>query len=574
MISIKRLASALCLAICFSSPSNAQNISDQITQYNMGDDGHVSVPLPFPFPFYGQTFNDSWMYDNGVVSFKQPGTQGALNPWQWSSQPFSNNMNGSYFISPLWADIAPKWGVTSYTTQTDGSYMKYNWNNISEYYSGGTRLSTFSLTIRPDGTFNADYINLNLNTSNIAVGYVGDPTKGEYTQTYYAPYGTNIQNETIANWSGYTLLPPPQYPTQCTTNPLYSTECPGYNQALALQNSTVPTTVTPTITTVANETIQTDIPASVVPTTSVTPESTTTITTTAPTPIASVSPTPSTSTPSVSTSTTPTANNPQPKVGEVSQSGGSSNRPTTSQILSIVAGEQSRIASVERSAVEQTTQQANAASSNSTQQAETIASQSQSQSITSSIQASQQTLQSLIIENSSQLGISTNTISSTISSTTSYGQLNIDSQQYNNSGLRINESQPSNENVVYLNRNIQNEELSRFDISKQTSNNSERELIEQNSISLQREINQDSPSVSVNQKTKDNELAGGISLALLVKQPIGFENYMSIIPDVKFYVPKEIYKGQQTVDNRRASRGLFGANDSRHAEMVNQQYGR
>jgi hypothetical protein len=51
-----------------------------------------------------------------------------------------------------------------------------------------------------------------------------------------------------------------------------------------------------------------------------------------------------------------------------------------------------------------------------------------------------------------------------------------------------------------------------------------------------------------------------------------FTAYSVTIPDAPFYRPYEIYKGQQTVDNRNASRGLIGPSDSRHNEMINQQY--
>lgn len=545
----------------------------------MGDDGQVNVPLPFSFPFYGQTFNNSWMYDNGVVSFKQPDTQGALSPWQWSSQPFSNQMGSSYFISPLWADIAPKWGTTNYSTTTDGTFMRYKWDNISEYYSGGTRLSTFSLTIRPDGTFSSNYSGLNLNTSNTSVGYVGDPTKGEYTQVYYAPFGTNIQNGTISNWSGATTPPPPQYPAQCTTNPLFSTECPGYAQALALQNAT-PTTTTTTVTSptapVVSEPTQTTATPTVVaapaPSTTVTEPVTNATPTVTSSPVNNASAT--SSTPSVATTASPTANNPQPKVGEVAQSGGSSSKSnvSTSQILSIVATEQSRVSSVEKSAVEQTTQQANAVASSVTQQAESVASQSQSQSIATSIQAGQISSQNAIGGSNNQSGFSINAQSVVNASIASYGQPQNDLQQGNNTGLRLTESQITNENIVLASRTPQAEDNSRFDNTRQTTSTPDRTLIEQNQVTQQPEVRQNAPMVSVNQRVRDNELAGGVSLTSIVKQPTGFELYMAAIPDVKFYAPKEVYRGQRNVDNARLLRGLTRGSDDLHQQMINQQY--
>ena len=52
----------------------------------------------------------------------------------------------------------------------------------------------------------------------------------------------------------------------------------------------------------------------------------------------------------------------------------------------------------------------------------------------------------------------------------------------------------------------------------------------------------------------------------------GFDAYNVALKDVPFYRPYSIYGNQKTIDNRRASRGLFGASDSRHDEMVQSQY--
>jgi hypothetical protein len=79
-------------------------------------------------------------------------------------------------------------------------------------------------------------------------------------------------------------------------------------------------------------------------------------------------------------------------------------------------------------------------------------------------------------------------------------------------------------------------------------------------------------SSTAGQSPENNELAGGISMAALAVQPVGFSAYYSTLPDGTFYAPREIYRGQQTVDNVRALRGL--GSDRLHQEMVNQQYGR
>lgn len=68
------------------------------------------------------------------------------------------------------------------------------------------------------------------------------------------------------------------------------------------------------------------------------------------------------------------------------------------------------------------------------------------------------------------------------------------------------------------------------------------------------------------------ELAGGISVAQF-QAAVDLTAYTSLVMrDAAFYAPREIYRGQQTVDNRQALRGL--GTDRLHQEMVDQQYRR
>ena len=65
---------------------------------------------------------------------------------------------------------------------------------------------------------------------------------------------------------------------------------------------------------------------------------------------------------------------------------------------------------------------------------------------------------------------------------------------------------------------------------------------------------------------------GGVSIAAIARTPQGFESYMSMLPDSRFYDPREIYRGQRVVDNARVQRALSGASDRLHQQMVDQQY--
>ena len=66
-------------------------------------------------------------------------------------------------------------------------------------------------------------------------------------------------------------------------------------------------------------------------------------------------------------------------------------------------------------------------------------------------------------------------------------------------------------------------------------------------------------------------LEGGADMNALSKPPADFNSYLSAqMLDGQFYADKEIYKGQQNVDNARVLRGL--GTDRLHQQMVDQQW--
>lgn len=78
---------------------------------------------------------------------------------------------------------------------------------------------------------------------------------------------------------------------------------------------------------------------------------------------------------------------------------------------------------------------------------------------------------------------------------------------------------------------------------------------------------------AVNSKAQDNDAAGSVTIAAIAKMPVGYDLYTSMtLKDVTFYKPEEVYRGQKTVDNVRLLRGLTGASDRVHQEMVDSQY--
>ena len=76
-------------------------------------------------------------------------------------------------------------------------------------------------------------------------------------------------------------------------------------------------------------------------------------------------------------------------------------------------------------------------------------------------------------------------------------------------------------------------------------------------------------------QTMDEQTANQAYIVATMNFVPGFEAYGTArLPDAAGYRPYEIYRGQTTVDNRRLMRGLTGASDQRHADMVNSQYER
>lgn len=279
------------------------------------------------------------MYDNGIVSFLNPSDPQAVNPGQWSAPP-GLGFSGKYYIAALWADIAPT-ASTQYKTIYDGASLKYLWNNVSEYYSGGTRLNSFSTTIKPDGSVATSYYSLNLNTSNVIAGTVGDPELGEITQIYSANFGTQVS--TIPDWS---LAGKPD---PCSGSQYWLPGCPGYKAPEVVEAQPQPQTA-------QESAVATPEPA-------VVPQSTT-----------AQQPTPVTST---QTQTVQRAADITPSSAPQQQRASPS--ISTGAILQIVRSEQSRVQAVEAAAVSTSQQQAQETVTASVQQ--TTATQSAKSSV-------------------------------------------------------------------------------------------------------------------------------------------------------------------------------------------------
>jgi len=112
----------------------------------LGDDDAVNVALPFGFSFCGTVYNSVWIASNGYVTF---GTADAL-----SAPDPASLLGGVPRIAGLWADLDPTAGGAIAAVEADGNF-EIQYLSVPEYLFGG--LSTFTITLRPDGTHGVQY---------------------------------------------------------------------------------------------------------------------------------------------------------------------------------------------------------------------------------------------------------------------------------------------------------------------------------------------------------------------------------------------------------------------------------
>ena len=163
------------------------------------DDHYAEVPLQFVFPFYGEEFETSYMFTNGVVGFRNPTDSQVESHWccngrdlQTMAENEQNISRYGYAIAPLWTDLIDlQQGNSGLFTEGDASQQTYRWKNLAEYYNA-SRLNSFELQIKQDGSYTVDYTAVNIQNHAITIGESGDlSTQSSYegTQNYYYPSG-------------------------------------------------------------------------------------------------------------------------------------------------------------------------------------------------------------------------------------------------------------------------------------------------------------------------------------------------------------------------------------------------
>lgn len=533
----------LALLMCCSTVAYGQTTTTETT-HQIGDDGSIQVTLPFNFTFYNRTFTESWMYDNGIISFVQPGQPNSLSNYQWYAFPL-NESNANYYIASLWADIAPV-SITKYITQTDGTYMKYIWQDIAEYYSqGGTwRLNTFSTTLRNDGSIETNYTNINLQTSAITVGTVGNLNAGEYNQIYYSPCCNVVTTGMINNWSISGLPPITPTPEPVPQQEIYV--APQYTEEMVSETvvATTPTVI---------------VEPEPIPTTQ------TTNTTVAITQAATEASPASISTASIVATTTASDSSSNKMSIADAQAIAKNNQKNTDQLVnSIVAGSIENSISLSSTDTETTSTTENTLSAiDSTQSSSinSISSQASSGSIETNVSSSSSSSVTGLANFSRLPGAANTEETTNVTENSTFGSVeSIDTVGSDNTTT----------NLTVETYAIVSDETNPTSVRNLTAMSSlkQLELEEENE---KRDIEIADMSVG----TTVSELAGtGVELAQLQVLPIGYNIYLSTtLKDSPFYLPKVIYRNQTVVDNAPAQRLLKFASDAKFDQMVSQQYG-
>lgn len=228
---------------CVADPQSSPACPGYKTYYNnMWDDGYERVDLPFVFPFYGRTFTTSYMFTNGVVGFLDP----PQNSFCCSGVNMNQNPGSpwNYAIYGLQTGLGPGPDSRFWSQVGDGgTSMRYGWDRV--YDLGTNNASTFNIQIKDSGYIGINYESVN-SQYQVTAGIAGDIGRGEYSQIYHgwgggfnpaAQYtftGTEITDQCANNplWSstcpGYQQA---YFNQQCSYNPLYNSQCPGYQQA-------------------------------------------------------------------------------------------------------------------------------------------------------------------------------------------------------------------------------------------------------------------------------------------------------------------------------------------------------
>ena len=498
---------------CATNPAYSPNCAgfrDVLTSTNL-------VPNPDAYAYGGYSVNQSFAINTALAA---AGSNATIHGFKWGYVANANGARCDSYILGLaflgcdgW--VNPKVTTNVNITSSTGASLYNITRNYTDSYNTTNYQYLFPAS-RPMGTLG----NFNFTAS-----------------TYDQAYAGGMWSRAV-----YTVDP-------CVNNPLYSPSCPGYGAAI-VGNTTTNTTTTYTAPTVAavTTTVSADPTQSAPTTTNVGGvELSTSGTISAPDGVPQVvkDSQPATASSGSSTTTTATA------------SGGGS-KPNMSLVMSAVRAVQEQNKANESKAVAN----AQAVVASSTAQSQETAATVIANIATANAMSSQSSQQVSQQQSVSSIGLSLSRPGGqgiggfSFSTSTSVASAAI--QQTGPSSFRFeSSSSQSNDTQILLPQTSTGSRTDPLAAMMQQSN-------------MLQESNNEQRNDTVKRNVQPNELAGGVDITSMATQPVGFNAYSIALRDNQFYAPKEIYKNQEVIDNRRALRQL--GNDSLHQQLINLQY--
>lgn len=111
------------------------------TDFPGNDDGSVYVTLPFQLNFFGTTYSNAWLNNNGNITF---------NASLFNYTPFPIVGNNLPMIAAFFADVDTRTGpLTQYGGGTVGSWNAWGatWSGVCYYYTHCNRTNIFQLLL-------------------------------------------------------------------------------------------------------------------------------------------------------------------------------------------------------------------------------------------------------------------------------------------------------------------------------------------------------------------------------------------------------------------------------------------
>ncbi|HEY83532.1 MAG TPA: response regulator [Chloroflexi bacterium] len=105
-----------------------------------------SVPLDFAFPFYGQTYRQVYIMNDGAVGLGQPIDHRTIQ-YHYGASPA---------IFPLYLDLIPQAGEGGIFARREADKLVITWDHVPAFQAQQTTY-TFQLTLRRDGVFEISY---------------------------------------------------------------------------------------------------------------------------------------------------------------------------------------------------------------------------------------------------------------------------------------------------------------------------------------------------------------------------------------------------------------------------------